>query len=135
MAELCPGGREELLAAFNMVIHGAADIEQQQHLDRIAPFGLELEVEQTGIVGRRPDGAGHVQLLGPALPGETAQAPQSQLHAPGAELDLAVEIAELALVPDLDRAAVSRATLADPDALGVVAEGAGGRGAGRADPF
>ena len=96
---------------------------------------LELEVEQAGIVGRRPDGAGHVQFLGPALASEPAQAPKGQLHAPRAELDLAVEVAELALLPNLDCAAMARSALADPHPLGVVAEGPEGRRACRADPF
>ncbi len=51
------------------------------------------------------------------------------------ELDVAVQIAEGALVPDLDRAAVAAAGLPDPDALGVVAVGAEGARAAGADPL
>jgi hypothetical protein len=64
-----------------------------------------------------------------------AQALQRDLDVAGAELDVVVEVAELALVPDLDGAAVAAFVLADAHALGVVAVGAEGRGAGGADPF
>src|SRR6185437_2825610 len=52
-----------------------------------------------------------------------------------AELDAVVEVLEFALVPDLDRAVVAVLLLADAHALGIVAIGAEGRGAGGADPF
>ena len=63
-----------------------------------------------------------------------AQAPQRDLDVAGAELDLVVEVLELALVPDLHGAAVL-ALAADADALGVVAGVAERRGAAGADPF
>ena len=46
-----------------------------------------------------------------------------------------VEIPELAPVPDFHRAAVAAFVLADAHAFRIVAIGAEGRGAGRADPF
>ena len=55
-----------------------------------------------------------------------AEAFQSDLDRTGANFDLIIEVAELALVPDLDRALVARAVLADADALGVVTIGAEG---------
>src|SRR5579875_510398 len=60
---------------------------------------------------------------------------QRHLDVARAELDLVVEIAELALVPHLDGAVVAILILADADALGIVAIGAEGRGSRRADPF
>src|SRR5205807_5338802 len=52
-----------------------------------------------------------------------------------AELDGVDEIAEFALVPDLDGAAVARRFRADAHAFGVVAVRAKRRGAAGADPF
>ena len=60
---------------------------------------------------------------------------QRDLDVARVELDVAVEVAEAALVPDLDRAAVAAALLADADALGVVAVGAERAGAAGADPL
>ena len=65
--------------------------------------------------------------------GEAAQLAQGQLEVAGADLDIVGEIAELPLVPDLDRAPVPALVLPDPHALGVVAVGAERRGAGGAD--
>src|SRR5690606_33432260 len=67
--------------------------------------------------------------------GEFPQPPQGHLDVARAELDRVVEVAVLALVPDLDGAAVAALLLPDADALGVVAVGAEGRGAARADPL
>src|SRR5262249_57180116 len=53
----------------------------------------------------------------------------------GAARDLVVEVFDLAPIPDLHGTEVAVAVLADAHALGVVAVGAEGRGAGGADPF
>src|SRR5690606_28863149 len=63
------------------------------------------------------------------------QAAQRHLDVARANLDVAVEVLELAPVPDLDRAAVAALLLADAYAGGIVAVGAVGRGAAGADPF
>src|SRR5205823_7468488 len=52
-----------------------------------------------------------------------------------AYFDRVVEVLVLALVPDLDRPALAVLVLADAHALGIEAEGAERRGAGRADPL
>src|SRR5207302_11493782 len=67
--------------------------------------------------------------------GKLAEPAQRRLEVAGAELDAVVEIAELALVPDLDGAAVARRFLADAHAFRVVAMGAERRGTGGADPL
>src|SRR5207244_11040304 len=61
--------------------------------------------------------------------------PRGDLDSHRARRDRVVEVAVLARVPDLHRAAVARALLADAHALGVVAVGAERRGAGGADPL
>jgi hypothetical protein len=99
--------REQLLADPDVVVHRAADVEEQQHLDRVAPLGNELQVEPAGVARRRLDRAVEVELLGRALAGEAAQAPQRELEVARVELDGVVEVAELALLPHLDRAAVA----------------------------
>ena len=37
--ELGAGGREQLLRGLDVPVHGATDIEEQQDLHRIVPFG------------------------------------------------------------------------------------------------
>src|SRR5690606_1712868 len=76
-----------------------------------------------------------VQLFGRAFPREAPEAPERHPEIPGAELDAVVEVPELAPVPHLHRAEVAVPVLADAHALGIVAPGAEGRGAGGADPF
>ena len=72
---------------------------------------------------------------GGALARPAPQPAERHLDRPRPELDVVVEVAELAPVPDLDRPAVPPLVLADPHPLGVVAEGAERRGAGGADPL
>ena len=64
-----------------------------------------------------------------------AQPPQRDPNVAGSEFHGVVEIAEVAPVPDLDRAEVAVAVLADAHPFRVVAVGAEGRGTARADPF
>ena len=81
------------------------------------------------------DGGVEIELVRRAGARELAQAAQRDLDVADAELDIAVEILELALVPDLHRAAVAVLLLADAHAFGIVAVGAERRGAGGADPL
>ena len=76
-----------------------------------------------------------IEFLGRAGAGEFAQAAQRHLDVAGAELDVAVEIPKLALVPHLHGAEVAVGVLADAHAFGIVAIGAERRGAAGADPF
>ena len=133
--ELGPGGGEQLRAEAGVLVHGAADVEQQQDLHRVVPLRAQLQVEQAGVAGGPVDGAVQVQLAGRALPGEAAQAPQGDLEVARAELHVAVQVAELPGVPDLHGRPVPGLLLADADALGVEAVGAEGRLARRADPL
>src|SRR5690606_17715380 len=116
-----------------MAVHRAADVEEQQHLDRIAPLGPHLDV-QPALTRRAVDGAVDVQLLGRAFAGEAAQAAQRHLDVARAQFDRVVQVPVFALLPDLDRAAVA-AGAADADALGVVAAVAEGAGSAGADPL
>ena len=126
--------REQLLDLLDMRIHRAADVEEHQHLDRVAPLGAHVDVE-IAVVGGLPDRGVEIEFVGRAGAGEFAQAPQRDLDVADAELDIAVEILELALVPHLDGAVVAVLVLADPHAFGIVAVGAERRGAGGADPL
>ncbi len=80
------------------------------------PLGDEAEIEQPRVARRRIDGALEVEFLRGPVAREPAQLAQRDLDVAGAELDRIVEIAELALLPDLDRAA-SAALPADTDCL------------------
>src|SRR5262249_61642160 len=81
------------------------------------------------------DGAVEVELLRRTGAGELAQPAQRNLDVAGAELDLVVEILELAPVPHLHGAEVAVPVLADAHAFRTVAVRAERRGAGGADPF
>ncbi len=109
MTELALRRREELLAQPDMRIHRAADVEEQQHLDAVAPLRDEMQVEVARIRRGALDRAVHVELLGHAFAREAAQLAQRDLDVARVELDVAVEIPEAALVPHLDRAAVAAA--------------------------
>src|SRR3546814_1503771 len=72
-------------------------------------------------------------LVGRALARKFAQAAERDLDVAGAEFLGVVEILELALFPDFQRALVL-ALAADPHAFGIIARIAEGRGAAGADP-
>src|SRR5581483_11108430 len=114
--------------------HGPADVEEHQHLHGISPLGPHVDVE-IALVRGALDGVVEVELVGGALAGELAQAPERDLDVAGAELDLVVEVLVLALVPHLDGAALPVLLLADAHAGRVVAVGAVGRGTAGADPL
>ena len=134
MAELGPGGREQLVHPAGMFVHRPAHIQKQKDLDGVVTLGAGAQVDVAPL-GAGADGAGQVQFLIGAVAGPFAQPAQRDLDVAGAKLDPVIEIAELAAIPDLDRAAVSAVLLADAHAFGVVAMRAEGRGAGGADPL
>src|SRR5690606_18148809 len=103
----------------------AADIQKQQYLDSIVTFGPGLDVD-IAVLGAGTDGAGQVQLFGGAVAGPLPQPFQRHLDVTGAKLDRIVKVAKLALIPNLDRAAVAAFVLADTHPFGVVAIGAKG---------
>src|SRR5262249_58788130 len=97
-------------------------------------LGAHEDVERA-FVGGAVDGAAEVEPLRRAGAGELAQAAERDLDVARAELDLVVEVLELAPIPHLHGTEVAVAVLADAHAFGVVAVGAEGRGPGGADPF
>jgi hypothetical protein len=84
--ELGARRREQLLAQLDMRVHRAADVEEQQQLDRIVPLGPHVDVEPA-LAGGAVDRLVEVELVGGAFAGEAAQAPQRDLDVAGAELD------------------------------------------------
>src|SRR5262249_11601303 len=132
--ELAARRREQLLGRLDVPVHRAADVEEQEHLHGIVALRPHQDVE-IALVRGALDGAVEIELLGGAGARELAQPPQGDLDIASAELDLVVEIPELAPVPDLDRAPIAALLLADAHALRIVAIGAVGRGAGGADPL
>ena len=54
---------EEFLAEFDVVVHGAAHIQKQQHLHGVVAFGLHANVEQARVACRRRNGAVQVQQV------------------------------------------------------------------------
>ena len=117
MLELAARRGKQLLAGLDVIVHRAADIEQQQYLHHVVPLRHHLDVEPAAGARRRVDGVGQGELGGRAAPREAPQPAQRQLHVARAELDRIVEVREFAPVPDLDRAAIARPILADAHAL------------------
>src|SRR3546814_18446583 len=74
LLELGARRREQLLGDADVVVHRAADIEQQQHLHLVVAFRHHADVEPAGIGGGRLDGVGQVELETGALAGDLAQA-------------------------------------------------------------
>ena len=73
VAELALRRREQLLADAHVRVHRAADVEEQQHLDPVAPLGQHVQVEPAGVARRALDRAVEVELLGHAFAREAAQ--------------------------------------------------------------
>ena len=61
--ELGLGGREQLLDALDVLVHRAADVHQQQHLDVVVALGHHLDVEVAGVGRGRADGVVQVELF------------------------------------------------------------------------
>ena len=83
MLELGAGGREEFLQDANMRVHGAADIEEKQHFDGVAPLGAGLDVK-IAVFGGGADRAVQIQFICRAVAGPAAQALQGHLDVAGA---------------------------------------------------
>ena len=62
--ELAFCGGEQLLGRLDVPIHRAADVEEQQHLDGVAPLGPQLDVD-IAFVGGRADRAVEIELVRP----------------------------------------------------------------------
>src|SRR5690606_23286406 len=132
--ELRARRREQFLANPDMRVHRAADIEEHQHLHRVAALGPHHDVD-IAFPGGLPDRAVEIEFFLGAVARPFAQAAQRYFYIARADLDIVVEILELALVPHFHRALVAAFLLADAHAFGIVAIGAEGRRAGRADPL
>jgi len=87
------------------------------------------------MLGRGTDRPVQVQLFGGPVTGPAAQAFQGHFDVAGAQLNRVIQVLELALVPDFDRALVAAFFLADTHAFGVVAISAKRRRACGPDPF
>src|SRR6266567_2294138 len=135
MAKFALRRRKELLAYFDVRIHRAADIEEEEHLDAIAPLGHEVRVEPPGILRGALDRCIEIELLGHAFASESAEPSECDLDVARVELDRIVEIRERPLIPDLDRASAAAALLTDANAFGVVAVRAERTRARGADPL
>src|SRR3546814_9667326 len=72
--ELAARRREQLLAGADMVVHRAADVEEQQHLYRVAPLRDHLDVEIAAVMRGRAERVRQVELARRAVPREAAQA-------------------------------------------------------------
>src|SRR4051794_24164366 len=129
---LCRG--EQFLDLLDVGIHRAADVKEHQHLDGVAPLRPHMHVEIT-VVGGFLDGGVEIEFIGRASAGKFAQPPQRDLDVADTEFDIAVEVFELAAVPNFHRAEIPVLLLPDPHAFRVVTVRAERRGAGGTDPF
>jgi len=131
--ELGLGGTEEFLDTVDVLVHGAAHVHQQQHLDLVVALGNELDVQHAGVGGRAMDGVGQIEFVSGALAREAPQPAQRELDVARAELPAVVVVLVGALVPHLHGRLVAALVLPDAYALRVVAIGTEGAGAGGAD--
>ena len=60
------GRREQLLDLLDMRVHRAADVEEHQHLDRVAPLRAHHDVE-IAVIGGLPDRGVEIELIGSRL--------------------------------------------------------------------
>ena len=91
-----------------MVVHRAADVEKQQHLDLVVALRPHQDVEHPALFAVELMVPSQVELFGGAVAGEAAQAAQRDLDVARAEFHLVVQVLVFALVPHFDRGAVAR---------------------------
>ncbi len=115
--EFRPRGRKQLCAAFNILIHGTTDVEQQQYFDRVAALWHLLDLQKAPIVRGRADGVVEIQLKIDSGPGKLSQASKGHLHITGPQLDVGIIILILPELPDLQCRLLSRHVGGVPNAL------------------
>src|SRR5262249_6062893 len=118
--ELASRRRKEIFRRLDMPVHRAADVEEEQDFDGVAPLGPPAHVDIAAL-GAAADRFVEVELLGRAFAREAAQAPERDFHGARAEGLVAVEILEVAPVPDFHGASHPALVLADAHALRVLA--------------
>src|SRR5215218_1791128 len=67
--EFRPRGGEQLLGQLHVVVHRAADIEEEQHLHRVVPLRHHLQIQRAGVVGGGADRVRQIELGRRALAG------------------------------------------------------------------
>ena len=133
--ELRLAGREQFFDATDVLVHGAADIHQQQHFHVVVALGHHLDVEPAGIGCGRADGVVKIEFFSAALAGKFAQPTQRDFDVAGAEFLRVVVVFVGALVPDFDGTSVTAFFLTDADALRIETVRTKWRRAACADPF
>src|SRR3546814_8944112 len=98
----------------------SSDVCSSDPLHCIAGFRHHLQIGVAGVARRRADGVVDVEYIRRAFAREAAQPTQCDLDVARAEFDGIVEIAEVALLPDLDGLFLSAGS-ADAHAFRVVA--------------
>jgi hypothetical protein len=66
------GRGKHLLAQFDVIVHRAADVEEQQHLDLVVALRPHQDVEHPGFFRGGADGAVQIELFRRAVAGEAA---------------------------------------------------------------
>ena len=94
-----------------------------------------MQIKPAAIAGGTGNRAVEIEFGRCALAGETTQATKRHLDVAHPQFDAVVEIAEFALLPDLDRCPVAHRFATDADALRMVATMPIRRRPGGADPF
>ena len=117
-----------------MRVHRAADIEKQQHFDRIAPLGAGFDIE-VAMFGGGADGAVEVQFVIGAVAGPARRRFSATLMLRVPSSTVSSRLRNSRLSQTLTARWWRTFVLADAHAFGVVAIGAEGRGARGADPF
>src|SRR3546814_17711285 len=112
----------------------SSDVCSSDLLHCIAALRHHLQIEVAGVARRRADGVVDVEYIRRAFAREAAQPTQCDLDVARAEFDGIVEIAEVALLPDLDGLFLSAGS-ADAHASRVVAAMTDRTGAASADPL
>src|SRR3546814_1660979 len=102
MCDIGLRGDNHICTDTNIRIHRSAEVEEQLHLYSIASRRHLLTIEVAGVARRRADGVVDVEYIRRAFAREAAQPTQCDLDVARAEFDGIVEIAEVALLPDLD---------------------------------
>ena len=133
--ELGLRGGEEGFDLLDVIVHRAADVQEQQNLDRVAALGPHLDRQHAGVLAGFFERVRQIQFVDRAFAREATQPTQRNLDVSRVEIHVVVVVAKLSLVPHLHCAAHAALVLPDANARRVVAIRAERRGAAGADPF
>ena len=134
MFELVFGRRKQLRAQINVIVHGTAHVQKQQHLYIVFPRRVHVNVQYSCVSARAFYRRVHVEFFVHAFPGQNTQSPQGHFHVAGIEFYVFVVVFVFAIFPHFGGSPIPRRRAFDPKPFGIVSIEPKGRSSACSNP-